>query len=229
MIVPRGCARKLHLSIANESFRTFLTELLHEWHFVVTTDPPATGDDLLLTDENALTATEHPNSIRLTYSGFGGRDRLSIPLTLEDLWTALETRFHRPPRNQLRIPVEYPVSVHLRGEKSPAQLVSLSPVGARLPLHRELAFGEEFPLILPLQDHVLHLQARVIYVTPLAETSGRYETGVIFERLDPLTKQVLRDYIVIEFLSRIRSRLPGWAFEVGLSYLKLPTSVTNRL
>lgn len=228
-IIPRGHEKQLHLCIANEGLRLFLGELLAEWNFTVDTAPPQANDALLLMDDGYALKQEHSIAIRLTHSNFGGRDCLCLPLILEELWSRLEVCYHRPPRKYLRIPTDYPVSVHVRGEKAPAQIDSLSPVGARLSLHRELAFGEEFMIILPLRQQVLHLLARVIYVTPLIEIGGRYRTGVIFDRIDTKTRQALHEDVLFEFLSRIRPRLPGWAFEVGLTYLDLPPALLNRL
>lgn len=227
--IPRHQNKPLHLCVSNDGFRLLLTELLIEWGFHVNPDLPNDPEVLLLTDESRQPAHAHHNTLVLTHSSYSGTDRLSLPLPPEELWSTLEKQFHRPARSHLRIPVTHPVSVHLRGVKTPAQIVSLSPVGARLPLQRELAFGEEFAMVLPLTHHVLHLQARVIYVTPLPAVENRYETGVIFSQLNTSTKQILHDHIILECLNRVRPRLPGWAFEIGLSYLQLAAGVRDRL
>lgn len=227
-IIPRGLEKRLHLRVENEGLSLFLGALFAEWHYTVSFEPPHDPEALVLADENCA-ANAHGNTVRLTHSTFSGRDRVCLPIVLENLWTTLETHFHRPPRNHLRLTADYPVTMEIRGESVPGQIASISPAGARLPLPRELAVGEAFAITLPLPRHVLRLQGRVIYVTTFPDSRNHYDTGVLFERIDAASRQILRDTITLAFLKSIRLKVPGWAFEVGLGYLSLSPAVREEL
>lgn len=220
-IVVRGQEKTLHLFVENEGLRLFLGALLTEWKFTVLAGPNKAPEVLALADDNYTVADENEALIRLTRSSYAGRDRLCLPLALDELWSTLEKHFHRPPRHHLRLAVAYPATMELRGQTMTAQVTSISPAGARLPLPRELAAGETFALSLHLPRHTLALTARTIYVNTFPDRHNHYETGILFERIDAATKQILRDTITLAFLEAIRPKLPSWAFTVGLDACKL--------
>lgn len=227
-IISRNSAKLIHLCVGDEGVRLFLTELLAEWNFTVFYTFPDSEDQLLLADSSCRTGG-HRQTLRLSSVPLDDEEVLLLPLTIESLWIALETRFHRPPRKHLRLPVDYTVTATLRGQQVPAQMISLSPLGARFWLPRELAPDEGFAIELSLPERSLHIDGRVIYVNALGEHQTRFDTGAIFDRIDPLTRENLRDHIILSFLQHIRPNMPTWAFVSGVEFFDLPPSVRAQL
>lgn len=228
-VVSHGSEKKIALSLSNEGLRLFITALLEEWRFTVSTACPENQDVLLLAEENCDRCLGHAMRVNLISSPYIDSDHVNLPITLEQLWRVLEKHYHLPPRHHLRLAVDFPIAMEIRGEKQPGRLCSLSPAGARLSLPRELAIGEIFPVVLPLQQHQLHLQAKVIYVTTFPDSNNRYDAGVLFERISAEDKALLRDTIILTFFNNIRLHLPRWAFEVGISHCALSPALRNQL
>lgn len=230
MTIPgRNKNKSIYLCIGNEGLRLFLAALLSEWGFTVSTSCPEEPEDLLLTDESCSNCFDHAKRINLISSAYFDSDHINLPITLEQLWRVLEKSFHRPPRHHLRLVVDYPISMKIRGQEYSGQLGSLSPAGARLSLPRELAIGELFPVILPLPQRTLHLLGKVIYVTTFPDSDDRYDAGILFERIEPEDKILLRDTIILTFFANIRNHLPRWAFEVGISHFDLSPDLRDQL
>lgn len=228
-IINRNIEKKITLSLSNEGLQLFLTALLREWGFTVSTACPESPDELLFTEENCSRCAEHRKRVNLISSAYIDNDHVNLPIILEQLWRVLEKHYHRPPRHHLRLAVDFPISMEIRGQKQPGRLCSLSPAGARLSLPRELAVGELFPVVLPLQQHHLHLQAKVIYVTTFPDNNNRYDAGILFEKISAEDKALLRDTIILTFFTSIRPHLPNWAFEVGISHCALSPALRNQL
>lgn len=227
--INRNIEKKITLSLHNEGLQLFLTTLLCEWGYDVSTAPPESPDDLIFVDENSSRFPAHQNRIHLISSPYIDSDHVNLPIALESLWRVLEKHYHRPPRHHLRLAVDFPVTMEIRGQVQSGRLSSLSPAGARLSLPRELAIGELFPIDLPLEQQTLHLSAKVIYVTTFPDSNNRYDAGVLFDRIAAEEKSLLRDTIISSFFSGIRPHLPRWAFEVGISLCDLSPSLRNRL
>ena len=228
-IISRASEKKIHLCLNNEGLRLFLTALLSDWGFIVNTACPESPKELLLTDGNCLSCAKHPRRVNLITSAYVDSDHVNLPIVLEGLWRVLEKHYHVPPRHHLRLVVDYPITMEIRGQEQPGQLHSLSAAGARLSLPRELAIGELFPVILPLPQRTLHLSGKVIYVTTFPDSNKRYDAGVLFDRISSEDKTLLRDNIILTFFTRIRPHLPRWAFEVGISYCDLSPSLRKQL
>lgn len=222
--------RFVQLRIGNEGSRLFLSALLDIWQFVLTSTP--VPGSLLLTDDLLPAPSTAGHVVRLTSTGQDDTGSLPLPLRIEDLWGALETRFHRPPRHHLRIPVHLPATVHVRGSEWDILLHSLSDAGARFRLGRELASGETLTLSWLFDGVAFAAPAQVIYSFPcggdLHQQMG-YETGVIFAPTTPNFTDKLRTRIILRYLAAIRSRVPGWAFATGLTLLDLPSDVLGSI
>jgi hypothetical protein len=221
--------KKISLCINNEGLRLFLTALLREWDFCVSTTCPESPDDLLLAEENCPRCAEHRKRVDLITSAYFDSDHVNLPIVVEHLWRILEKHCHLPPRHHLRLAGDYPIVMEIRGQEQPGRLNSLSPAGARLSLPRELAVGELFPLVLPLAEQTLHLTAKVIYVSTFPDSNNRYDAGILFEKISGGDKGLLRDTIILTFFTNIRPHLPGWAFEVGISYCDLSPNLRKQL
>jgi hypothetical protein len=229
MTISRGSEKKIHLCIHNEGLRLFLTALLGEWGFSVSTACPESPDEVLLAEEDCPHCAGHRKRVDLISSAYVDSDHVNLPIVFEQLWRALEKRYHLPPRHHLRLTVDIPITMEIRGQEQPGQLRSLSPAGARLSLPRELAIGEHIPIILPLPQQTLHLSAKIIYVTTFPDSGNRYDAGVLFERISSGDKALLRDAIILFFFASIRPHLPPWAFAVGISHFDLSPALRDQL
>lgn len=222
-------AKSIHLCLNNEGLRLFLTALLREWGFSVSTTCPESPDELLLAEENCSRCAAHRKRIDLISSAYFDSDHVNLPINLDQLWRVLEKHCHLPPRHHLRLTVDIPVVMTIRGQEQPGLLSSLSPAGARLSLPRELAVGEIFPVVLPLPQQTLQLAAKIIYVTTFPDSDNRYAAGVIFERISSAEKDLLHDTVILSYFISIRPQLPRWAFEVGISHFDLSPALRQQL
>ena len=229
MTIHRGNEKKIHLCINNEGLRLFLAALLGEWGFSVSPTCLESPEELLLAEENCARYAEHRKRVNLISSAYVDSAHVNLPIVLEQLWRILEKHYHIPPRHHLRLAVDLPITMKIRGQEQPGQLNSLSPAGARLSLPRELAIGETFPIVLPLPQHALQLAGKVIYVTTFPDSDNRYAAGILFDRISSADKALLRDAIILTFFTNIRPHLPGWAFEVGISHFDLSPSLRQQL
>ena len=229
MTIRRGNEKKIYLCNNNEGLCLFLTALLREWGFTVSPSCPESPDELLLAEENCSRCAKHRKRVDLISSSYVDSAHVNLPIVLEQLWRVLEKHYHLPPRHHLRLAVDLPISMEIRGQQQPGRLTNLSSTGARLSLPRELAAGEFFPIVLPLSQHILHLSAKVIYVSTFPDSNHRYAAGVLFERISGEDKALLRDAIILTFFTKIRPHLPRWAFEVGISHFDLSPALRKQL
>jgi hypothetical protein len=231
LLEPRPALREKRLALLtrNPQLQAVLAALLEEWEFRLLDQPEA--DDLVLAEEGCLPPAGCRNLLWLTTSRYVSRQRLSLPVSLTELWQALETRFHKPPRQHLRMGVGLEATVRCRGERTASRLVSLSDMGGRFSYPRELVNGEEVDLELALGGEPLRLAGRVIYVVPRGELHGTTETevGVIFDRTPPETRAAVRDHLLCGCLEQVRLRLAEPLFCAGLAYLDIPSVVLRRL
>jgi len=229
MKMNRGSEKKISLCIENEGLSSFLTALLQEWGFRVNPTCPEHPDELLLAEENCSRCAAHRKRVDLINSAYFDSDHINRPIDIEQLWRVLEKHYHLPPRHHLRLTVDLPISMEIRGQEQPGRLTSLSPAGARLSLPRELAGGELFPIILPLPQRTLQLTAKIIYINTFPDRDNRYDAGILFERISGADKALLRDTIILAFFSSIRPQLPRWAFEVGINQFDLSPELRQQL
>ncbi|PKN12806.1 MAG: hypothetical protein CVU69_05435 [Deltaproteobacteria bacterium HGW-Deltaproteobacteria-4] len=229
MTFDRNNAKNIHLCITDEGLCLFLTALLNEWGFSVSTTCPESQDELLLAEENCPRCAEHRKRIDLIFSAYVDNDHVNMPIVLEHLWQLLEKYYHLPHRRHLRLAVDLPISMNIRNQEAPGRLNSLSPAGARLSLPRELAVGELFPIVLPLPQLNLALTAKVIYVNTFPDSDNRYDAGILFEKISLVNQALLRDTIILTFFNNICPQLPRWAFEVGINHFDLSPELRKQL
>jgi hypothetical protein len=227
--VPRSREKRLCLFVRNEAFRQVLGGILREWGYSLREDSAAS--DLFLAEDGFPVPGEGTPVLWLTRSRYGERGRLCLPLSIEQLWATLESRFHKPPRSHIRINLELPAALEARSETDEILITSLSELGARFDLHRELAPGEELVLNLRIAGRRLKLPGRVIYVVPRGdlEGSGKAQIGVIFHHPDKELRDVLRDFILRSYLERVREGLAGNVFREGLSHFDVPPGILEEI
>ncbi|PLX95936.1 MAG: hypothetical protein C0621_02915 [Desulfuromonas sp.] len=225
----RSDQKPIIIRTRNEGLSLTLAALLAEWQFAVLDNPGPRV--LLLTDEEGLSPEEEKRAVILSRSPYEGHRKIAFPIDLETLWSRLETRFHRPPRNHLRISLSLPLTVAARDEIRPATLISLSDCGGRFTYHRELTIGEPLSLQLRLNEKTLPLQGRVIYCLPGGELAEKQESevGILFAKLAPEVQKTLRNEIIHRYLLRVQAQIPGWAFQTSLGFFDIPSEVLKRL
>lgn len=227
--IPAMVEKRLCLVIRSEGLRAVLGGLLEQWQFHLLAE--AEPDDLVLAQEGCCPPADSREVLWLSSSRYESRHRLCLPISPEELWRTLENRFHKPPRNHIRMTVELDAAVLVRGERTISRLASLSDKGGRFFFPRELANGEELALELVLDGRSLRLDGRVIYVVPRGELAGTTtsEVGAIFDRTVPETRQQVRDYILTRYLDMVRLGLPEPLFCAGLDFFQLSPEVRRRL
>jgi PilZ domain len=219
---PSPAAGNIALAVSDPALLAILTALLTEWRHPVADHPDATTVVLL---EDGCPAPRQCKTVipmgRSTRPESGG---LALPLVVEALWAALEPHFHKPPRRHIRIGQQQPALVTVRGQRETTRLVSLSDLGTRFSLERELVNGEPLELDLKLGDSPWILQGRVIYAIPRGDHEGSYwwDTGMLFLHGDAAAREGLRGFIVASYLRRVAHRLPYAVFRAGLDHLQLP-------
>lgn len=214
------------LATRSEVLSGFLAALLEEWGHEVLASPDATA--LLLAEEDCIAGKGWSDVLRLGPSRTDNEDSFDFPLSLERLWRTLESRFFKPPRSHLRINLQLPVKLKVRDQPVNAMLVSLSDLGCRVDLPFELVKEEEPLLQLRLRNKTMLIQGKVFYVIQSNETKES-QVGIQFQRIVPENSQFLRDFIVTEYLLRVRKKIPGWMFNEGLTFFDLSPRVLGAL
>jgi hypothetical protein len=205
--------RRIALRIDNRGLQALLGAILREWRYQVVIDGPC---ELILTDEGIHPSADEGPALRL-----GATGPLSYPLSLEALWQALESRFHVPPRRNLRISLPLDIGVRQGSRREVCPLVSLSPLGGRFEFPREVARGEELEVVLPIGEAPLTFGARVIYAIPRGEWRNcpDYYVGVVFDRQEEKQK-TLRAFIDRSYLERVRLAVDQDVFCEGEAFFQ---------
>lgn len=221
--------KKIWLLTADPSFREVLSALLGIWGYTLVSE--ADRESLLLAEDDLVVPAAYGGLIRLTRSRYLGRDSLPLPLPVEDLWASLEARFHRPPRNHIRIALDLPVAVSARGERETTRISSLSDLGTRFLLSRELVNQEPLTLEMTVDGIDYRLAGRVIYVVPRGEARGsnECEIGMMFLKPPAEVRTRLRDYVIFRYFDEVRSALPEGVFCDGLKAFELSPRVRGAL
>lgn len=226
---PQALEKRVCLRVRSAPFGAVLAALLEEWHYTVLDAPD--DADLVLTEEGVELPEVSCPVLWLTRSRYGERNRLSLPLSLEELWADIEHRFHRPPRGHIRAALKVPAVMEVRGEEVAVVVASLSDLGVRLEVPLELVQGETLQLHLDLGGTLLAPEGRVIYVIPDGDLDGsaRTRVGVIFECLPSVQREALRGFVVRTYLERVRARLDASTFRQGLAHFTVPVAVLTEV
>lgn len=214
------------LATRSEALGIFLGALLEEWGHQIsdTPSPPA----LLLAEEGCIAGKGWADVLRIGSTDNEERNTLVFPLSLERLWRTLEAYFFKPSRCHLRINLDLNVKLKVRNRAVTATLINLSDLGCRIHLPFELIKEEEMLLQLRLRNKTVLLQSKVSYVSSNHEANGS-QIGLQFQRIAPEISQLLRDFIIIDYLSRVRKKIPGWVFSEGLTFFALSPGVLGAL
>jgi len=216
------------IKVQKEPLQKFIVSLIEQWRFTLVDEPEKA--DLLLAQEGFQAPSNIP-VLWLTRSRYQQSNYLSLPVTIEELWSTIETYFHKPPRNHIRINQEHPVNLTVRGEKFPLKLTSFSDLGARLTIPRDLSPGEEVSLELSLNAQDFDLKGKVIYAVPQGDFSGteQCQIGILFNGPPGLNRNELRSHILYTYLKDVQARMIPWEFQLALGYFNVPREVLKRL
>jgi len=227
--MPAGNSRRLAVAVRDPALLAILGALLEEWFYEVV--PGGEEATLVLLEEGVALPVSGAEVVRLARFPISGRDRIALPLVVEELWAALEPRFHRPPRAHIRIDLERPAVVSVRGVPEATRIVSLSDLGTRFSLTRELVNDERLQLDVELDGRTWHLEGRVIYVIPRGDLdgSGVFDVGMLFIHPEIETRGELRAIVVRSYLERVARRLLPELFHAGLAYFALPPATKKVL
>lgn len=227
--LPRLLKRRLCLCIRNEPFRLVLEGVLREWHYFLQENPA--DSDLVLAEDGFPVGEEAPPVLWLTRSRSGEPGKLDLPLSMEELWANLESRFHKSPRNHIRTNPELPATLEMRNETDEILLTSLSDMGGRFNFHRELPPGEEMVLGLSISGRRFKLPGQVIYTIPTGELkdSGESQVGVVFIHRDKSTRELLREFIIRTCFMRVREGMAGDILREGLSHFDVSPAILREI
>jgi len=227
--LPGSPEKRLSLFIRSEPFRMVLAGLLEQWRYPLQENPA--DADLFLAEDGFPVPEDGTPVLWLSRSRHEDkRNRLFLPLSVEELWAELETRFHGALRSRMRIRLELPATLEARNETDEVLIFSLSELGGRFDWNRELAPGEELVLSLSIARRRLKLPARVIYVAPRdMEGSGKAQIGVMFDYRDLSERKILNDFILQSYLGRARGGMDGTLFSEGLTHFDVQPAVLRKL
>lgn len=216
-----GQERDLALVTRTPGLSEVLGALLEVWHYRVVALPKTAT--LILHEAGCPLPPPGKPVIHLGAAAAAGHDSLALPLAIGELWAALEQRFHTPPRAHIRIDQDRPAVVTARGREEATRIVSLSDLGTRFFLTRELVKGEMLQLRLALGGKNRRLPGRVIYVIPRGDhdDTGGYDIGMLFLHAEPQSREELHEFIVGSYLQRAAGAVRPELLAAGLDGLRL--------
>lgn len=206
-------SQQVALRIETPGFARLLGAVIEIWGYEIVAESADPG--MLLIEQGGVGEKELA-AIRL--GGASGVSRLGLPLVLAQLWGQLEQRFHQPARQHLRVALDLEVEVVARNRFSAARLQSVSDMGGRLILSREMVRDEGLLLRLPIGPQVFELNARVIYSLHRGQGEG-FEVGVVFQRVETEARRILRHFIGQQILAAALARA-GEAARSGLELFR---------
>lgn len=202
------------LDLPQEPLQEVLHSLLRQWHFILADSPPVAGLHVTATASQGL-ALQTPAGLSTT---------LAFPLRVEELWIAVEAPFYPFPRAHIRLEMDWPIHLRVRGGIEKTRLSSLSDRGMRFYFSRELVPEEDLEVEVELDDVVLRLQGVVIYAQSRA---GRWEAGAIFEHVTPAERYRIRNFIVRTLMGRVRTEVGEDCFRKAGDFFFFPPPLTS--
>ncbi len=213
--------KNVHLCIDNNPLCELLKALLFEWGYRLTDNPE--DDPLLLISEGLEQPAGFNHTLTFSSSHYQDRHRLEVPLTIETLYLAIENHFHRSPRNHIRICVDWPIRVRVRGQQFDTHAVTIADRGIRFISPFELAHSEEMEIYIEREDESYDLHAKAVY-SIVGREIGRGDKIEVGAVCTPQSKEVrdsIRNRIIGCYLKRVRPVLGSNLFAEALRQLNL--------
>lgn len=220
--------KNIHLCVDNSALRAILEALLLEWGYSLTGE--AEPEALLIISEKLKLPTHFRHRLTLSASHYQGRNQLDLPLTIENLYLAIENHFHRTPRNHIRITGAWPIDVHVKDQCFKATTITVADRGLRFVSPREFARAEEMLIFLSCLDKVFELPSRAVYSLRGHDIgrSDEVQVGVVCLPKDRAIREEIRSRIIGQYLQRVRPVLGSNLFAEALHQLNL-TSMSRIL
>lgn len=209
------------LHLANEPFNQLIKALLLEWGYRLTDDP--TESPLLLMSDTLERPPGFNHCLVFSSSHYQDRHRLEVPLTIENLYLALENHFHRTPRNHIRINLEWPIRVRVRNQQFDSVTVTIADRGIRFVSPFELMHEEEIEIHIERDSEVYDLHARAVYSIGGKEIGrgDHFEVGAVCVPQSKEVRESIRSRIIGTYLRRVRPVLGSALFTEALRQLNL--------
>ncbi|PLX81510.1 MAG: hypothetical protein C0616_04205 [Desulfuromonas sp.] len=220
---------KLVIRVADPGLEELLSLLLQEWRYQVALDPDE--ETTLLGEEGVCDPTPFQRAIWLNHSSYSSQGRLQIPFTIEELYSLLERRFHRPPRRHLRLAAELPARLEHGGKTWDTVISSLSDQGCRISIPEELVRGEHVKISFEVAGVRQQCESRVIYSMQRrpSPSDERFAIGLLFGHQTSQDRQFLRDFITSSYLLRVKQKMSDQNFQAGIQSIRLSAGVHSAL
>ncbi len=219
---PRSfLVKNVHICVENTPLYELLKVLLTEWGYRLTDNPE--DDPLLIISEGLPHPAGFKHRLTLSSSHYHDNHRLEVPLTIETLYLALENHFHRTPRNHIRINMEWPIRVKVRGQQFDTSTLTIADRGIRFVSPIELAHEEEMEIHIEREDETYDLHAKAVYSIMGREIGrgDRIEVGAVCTPLSKKDRDSIRSRIIGSYLNRVRPILGSNLFAEALHQLNL--------
>jgi hypothetical protein len=125
-------------------------------------------------------------------------------LSLTALYQALQGWFFPAPRRYLRLALDQPAQLELRGVRLAGRLLCLSERGGRIACPTTLPNGELLQLAVQLGDYPLRATAQVIYTIPAGDLPGSAppQAGLLFRPLPPALGEAIHCHVERSLVER---------------------------
>lgn len=217
---PGGGGRVAVLT-RNPTVTLLLERILDAWSFAVAgPDQPC---EIALVERGVPAPAAAAQVIWLTPMPLTVEAHVELPLSLVELYHYLEQLFFPVPRRHIRLPVNQPLDLNVRGVWLVGRLLSISDRGARVDCPAALPKGERIILDFKLGSYPLRVSADVLYDIPAGDVAGREhpQAGLLFNPLKPALRAALRQFIELAFVERACSAAGVDANDPGLSWFAL--------
>ncbi len=213
--------KNVYIYLENSPLRALIEALLLEWGYRLTKDPA--DAPLLLIKDNQEQPAGFSHSLTFSSSHYQDRHHLEVPLTIETLYLALENHFHRTPRNHMRIGVEWPIHVRVRGQEFMTHTITMADRGIRFISPFELAHAEEMDICIEREDETYNLHAKAVYSINGKEIGwgDKIEVGAVCTPQSKEVRDSIRSRIIGVYLKRVRPVLGSNLFAEALQQLNL--------
>lgn len=205
----------------NPKFNRLLQAILEDWHFI--TEADAASVEILLLERGVPVPAGAHQVIWLTPLPLDAEPYLEVPLSLTELYHYLELQFFPQPRHHVRLSLDQPIDVNVRGVWLVGRLLSLSDRGARITCPALLPKRERLLLDIRLEGFPLRLTGEVLYDIPAGDVSGREQpqAGLLFKPSKPALRDALRHYIERSFVERACKKTGIAPSDPSLSWFSL--------
>ena len=179
----------------DRQFNRLLGSILAEWKFFPVED--LAGAKVVFAEYGIDLPDFTGEVVWLTPRPLSAGRFLTIPISLTELYTLLETEYFPTPRRHIRLTIDVKADVCLDNSWQECRLVSISDRGWRILCQDEIQRGTRLHLETEIAGELLQMPAEVLYCIPAGDTSCRClpQVGVLFRPADVRLINMLRRFI----------------------------------